>query len=137
MEKFLEYLNHHFKYRYDKDKYGKRELWRIMYELPFEGDCEDYSLTYLYEASGRSHAKMIWHLVTGKAKVCYCKFKGEGHAVLRWDGMYLDNIQKKFCTKEYLEERLYVFDKYHFFPNVVAVKLIKGYLDERKRRLRN
>jgi len=136
MQEFLEHLNANFKYHYDKDLYGKRESWHIMYHLPFEGDCEDYALTYLYEASGRSHAKMLWHLFTGKAKICFCKFKGQGHAVLRWDGKYIDNIQKKFCTKEYMEKRFYEFHKSWFTVNVVTVKLLKGYLYARKRPLR-
>jgi len=136
MDKFLEYLNEHFNYEYDKDIYGERDCWRIMYNLPFNGDCEDYSLTYLYEAAGRNHAKVIWYLLTGKAKMCFCRFKGEGHAVLRWEGKYIDNIQKKFCTKEYMEHRSYVFDDSKYSTNRVIVKMIRGYLDARKRQLR-
>ena len=45
--KFLEHLNKNFKYVYDKNAYGKRDAWYVMKQLPFEGDCEDYSLTYL------------------------------------------------------------------------------------------
>lgn len=136
MNDFLKHLNFNFEYEYDKDMYGRRECWRIMYNLPYKGDCEDYALTYLYEVSGRSHAKMLWNLFIGKAKICFCKVKGEGHAVLRWKGQYLDNIQKKFCSKEYMEERSYEFHGSWFWFNVVAVKLIKGYLDARKRYLR-
>ena len=44
----LEHLNKNFKYVYDKNAYGKRDAWYVMKQLPFEGDCEDYSLTYLY-----------------------------------------------------------------------------------------
>lgn len=136
MDEFLQYLNEHFDYEYDKDMYGSRDCWRIMYQLPFKGDCEDYSLTYLYEAAGRSHAKVVWYLLTGKAKMCFCRFEGEGHAVLRWEGKYIDNIQKKFCTKEYMEHRSYVFDDSKYSTNRVIVKMIRGYLDARKRHLR-
>ena len=93
----LEHLNKNFKYVYDKNAYGKRDAWYVMKQLPFEGDCEDYSLTYLYEVSGRSYIKMFWNLIFGGYKVKFCTVRGEGHAVLRYKERYLDNIQKEWC----------------------------------------
>ena len=123
----LEHLNKNFKYVYDKNAYGKRDAWYVMKQLPFEGDCEDYSLTYLYEVSGRSYIKMFWNLIFGGYKICYCQVKGDGHAVLRYRELYLDNIQKKWCEKTFLEGRGYVFHRTFFWWNTVAIKLLQGW----------
>ena len=96
----LEHLNKNFQYVYDKNAYGKRDAWYVMKQLPFEGDCEDYSLTYLYEVSGRSYIKMFWNLIFGGYKICFCTVKGEGHGVLRFHERYLDNIQQDWCRKD-------------------------------------
>ena len=123
----LEHLNKNFQYVYDKNAYGKRDAWYVMKYVAFEGDCEDYSLTYLYEVSGRSYIKMFWNLIFGGYKVCYCQVKGDGHAVLRHNKLYLDNIQKKWCGKDYLEARGYVFHSTFFWWNTVAIKLLQGW----------
>ena len=47
-------LNKKFKYVKDADQYGHREAWFIMKKAPYTGDCEDYSLTLLYNLKGRS-----------------------------------------------------------------------------------
>ena len=123
----LEHLNKNFKYVYDKNAYGKRDAWDVMKQLPFECDCEDYSLTYLYEVSGRSYIKIFWNLIFGGYKICYCQVKGDGHAVLRYRELYLDNIQKKWCEKTFLEGRGYVFHRTFFWWNTVAIKLLQGW----------
>ena len=71
--------------------------------------------------------KMFFSLIFGKSKICFCTVRGEGHAVLRYKDEYLDNIQKKWCSKEYLEERGYDFHKSQFWWNVVAIKLVQGW----------
>ena len=133
----LEHLNKNFQYVYDKNAYGKRDAWYVMKQLPFEGDCEDYSLTYLYEVSGRSYIKMFWNLIIGKYKICYCQVKGEGHAVLRHRELYLDNIQKKWCEKTFLEGRGYVFHRTFFWWNTVAIKLLQGWYYGASRKIRD
>ena len=70
---------------------------------------------------------MFWNLIFGGYKVKFCTVRGEGHAVLRYDGEYLDNIQKKWCSKKYLEDRGYDFHNQWFWWNVVAVKLLQGW----------
>ena len=56
---FLVELNKKFKYRRDVDQYGNRDAWFIMKQPPYVGDCEDYSLTLLYNLKGRSLLKMF------------------------------------------------------------------------------
>ena len=133
----LEHLNKNFKYVYDKDAYGKRDAWYVMKQLPFEGDCEDYSLTYLYEVSGRSYIKMFWNLIFCGYKICYCQVNGDGHAVLRHHELYLDNIQKKWCEKTFLEGRGYVFHRTFFWWNTVAIKLLQGWYYGASRKIRD
>ena len=133
----LEHLNKNFKYVYDKNAYGKRDAWYVMKHVPFEGDCEDYSLTYLYEVSGRSYTKMFWNLIFGGYKICYCQVKGDGHAVLRHNKLYLDNIQKKWCEKTFLESRGYVFHRTFFWWNTVAIKLLQGWYYGTSKKIRD
>ena len=135
--KFLEHLNKNFKYVYDKNAYGKRDAWYVMKQLPFEGDCEDYSLTYLYEVSGRSYIKMFWNLIFGGYKIKFCTVRGEGHAVLRYKERYLDNIQKEWCRKDYLEDKGYVFHKSQYWWNIVAVKLVQGWYYSASKKIRD
>ena len=133
----LEHLNKNFQYVYDKNAYGKRDAWYVMKQLPFEGDCEDYSLTYLYEVSGRSYIKMFWNLIFGGYKICYCQVKCDGNEVLRYKELYLDNIQKKWCEKTFLESRGYVFHRTFFWWNTVAIKLLQGWYYGASRKIRD
>ena len=61
----LEYLNEHFEYKYDKNEYGVRDAWYVMKYIPYHGDCEDYSLTYLWNVCDRSYLKMFISLIFG------------------------------------------------------------------------
>ena len=133
----LEHLNKNFKYVYDKDAYGKRDAWYVMKQPPFEGDCEDYSLTYLYEVSGKSYIKMFWNLIFGGYKLCFCTIKEEGHAVLRYCDRYLDNIQKDWCRKDYLEDKGYEFHRTWFWWNIVLVKLLQGWYYGASKKIRD
>lgn len=120
-----------YKYVYDKDQYGSRDAWYVM--LPkapldhdYRGDCEDFSLTLLFHISDYSWKEFWWSLLTRKAKICYCEVRGEGHAVLRYEGMYADNIQLKFVERKELEEKGYIFSRWLFIPYQVGIKLLYG-----------
>tara|TARA_Y100001938_G_C7881769_1_gene325362 strand:- start:75 stop:509 length:435 start_codon:yes stop_codon:yes gene_type:complete len=128
----IERLNDEFKYVRDSDQYGKRDAWYIMKEAPWDGDCEDYALTALYRLSGYSYTKMWISLLTRKAKLCFCTVRGTGHAVLKYKGEYVDNIQKGFCSKEIMEQDGYEFSKWLFIPYQVAIKLAIGVYIKRK-----
>ena len=124
-------LNNHFKYVKDADQYGHREAWFIMKKAPYTGDCEDYSLTLLYNLKQRSLYKMLISLLIRESKICHCKIKGNGHAVLKYKGQYIDNIQKKWVSKEYMEKRDYVFSSWLYIPYQVIVKVLIGYIKSR------
>ena len=130
----LKELNKKFKYRKDRDQYGQRDAWYVMTHEPYHGDCEDYSLTLLFNLKDRKWEKFLLSLLTRESKICHCKVSGNGHAVLRYKGRYIDNIQKKWCTKAYMENREYVFSSWLYIPYQVVIKLIIGFFQTRKRK---
>jgi len=110
------------------------EHWQILTPSKggkYRGDCEDFSLTALYLLEGS-----LWNfwkaLIFRKAKICFCKAYGGGHAVLRYEGKYIDNIERRWCTKEELEAKGYKFSKWLFIPYQVALKLIFAKFNKRK-----
>ena len=132
---FLEELNKKFKYRKDRDQYGFRDAWYVMNHEPYHGDCEDYSLTLLFNLKDRKWEKFLLSLLIRESKICHCKSpRGVGHAVLRYKGRYIDNIQRKWCTKEYMENRGYKFSIWLYIPYQVVIKLVMGFFQTRKRK---
>jgi|TARA_R110000803_G_scaffold161357_1_gene225093 hypothetical protein len=121
-------LNDNWTYKYDIDQYAKKECWKIMHSAPYLGDCEDYSLTLLFNICDKSYFKFWWSLITRKAKIDHVGVYGNGHAVLRYEGRHIDNIQRKWCTKKDLESKGYNFSKSWLLygPYGVAVKLLHG-----------
>ena len=131
---FLEELNKKFKYRKDRDQYGFRDAWYVMNHEPYHGDCEDYSLTLLFNLKDRKWEKFLLSLLIRESKICHCKVRGRGHAVLKYKGRYIDNIQKKWCTKAYMENRDYKFSSWLYIPYQVVIKLVIGFFQTRKRK---
>lgn len=94
----LQKLNKRFRYKLDKDQYGRREHWTIMTNEsgPLVGDCEDYSLTLLWYLEGKSFRDFWKALLSGKAEMWFCKVNGNGHAVLKYEGRWIDNGKKRW-----------------------------------------
>lgn len=94
----LQNLNSRFQYKYDKDQYGRREYWNIMQEKngPLVGDCEDYSLTLLWYLEGKSYWNFWKALFTRKAQIWFCLVNGNGHAILKYNGKWIDNGVKQW-----------------------------------------
>ena len=132
--KFLNELNKKFKYRKDRDQYGQRDAWYVMKHEPYHGDCEDYSLTLLFNLKDRKWEKFLFSLLVRESKICHCKVSGVGHAVLKYKGQYIDNIQKKWVTKEYMEKQGYKFSVWLYIPYQVIIKLVMGFFQTRKRK---
>ncbi len=129
---FLIQLNKKFKYRKDSDQYGKRDAWFIMKQPPYVGDCEDYSLTLLYNLKGRSLLKMFLSLLIRESKILRCTVNGNGHAVLRYRGKYIDNNFKEWTTKKDMQERgNYKFSFWLYIPYQVCIKIISGFIKTR------
>jgi len=108
---------------YDSRQFKTAEYWTILKKTPFHGDCEDYSLTLLYLINDESMWGFWKDIITYKARMRYCTIGGEGHAVLEYDGMFIDNIQKKWCTKETMQADKYKFNRFPYNPITVFFKL--------------
>tara|TARA_B100002019_G_scaffold237890_1_gene212823 strand:+ start:638 stop:1039 length:402 start_codon:yes stop_codon:yes gene_type:complete len=120
----VSHLNNTWKYRRDMDQYGKKDYWKVMKKPPYEGDCEDYALTMLYLISGKSWLKFWMYLFTFRAKLCLVTTKnGQGHGVLKFRKMYIDNWTKKFVTKEEMEAIGHKFHSWRFMPTTVAIRM--------------
>ena len=127
-----------FIYTTDMNQYAKREAWYIMKEKPYHGDCEDFALTILYNLCGRSVVKLLFSIFIGRSKICYTKSpKGGGHAVLRYKGLYTDNWQDAWLTKQDYIDKGYTFNPVLFWAYTTSVKLFLGYLATRKKEKKN
>ena len=74
-----------------------------MKKAPYAGDCEDYSLTLLYNLKGRSLYKMLISILIRESKICHCKVKGNGHAVLKYKGRYNTRQYTKDTVNEIIQ----------------------------------
>jgi predicted transglutaminase-like cysteine proteinase len=76
-----------FEYKPD----GGMDKWVFLRETgKIAGDCEDWALTTLAGVTGgRTAAKKA--LLRGDAEIIYTRLNGRGHAVLRYNGHYIDN----------------------------------------------
>ena len=113
------------KFQYEKD--GKIDVWRILYgDSPWRGDCEDYSLTLLWLLSDRNLFKFLLDILTFKYLMWYVVIKsnGEGHAIVKIDGSYYDNIHKGAIPVDKLQR--YSFKYPIIFP-LVYIRLLFSY----------
>ena len=127
-----------FTYVSDSDQFGKREAWYIMKEKPYRGDCEDFALTILYNICNRKIFVMMMSILIGRSKICFTKSPRDGgHAVLRHRGVYTDNWQKEWLTKQDYLDKGYTFHRFLFWAYTTSVKLFLGYLAARKKEKEN
>jgi hypothetical protein len=78
-------------WQYEPD--GRIDRWA--FRSP--GDCENYSLLVLKNIAGSEREARKW-LLRGKAHIWYVKtLSGAGHAVLEYEGRFVDNRIKKWC----------------------------------------
>jgi predicted transglutaminase-like cysteine proteinase len=122
IDEALQTLNAKFKYK--NDTFRWLDYWRIMANDgdKWEGDCEDYSLTLAWLVSDKDILKFLWNLISFRFLIWYVKSpNGEGHAIIKIDGLYYDNIQKKGVEKSILKEKGYKF----VYPFVLPLFLIK------------
>ena len=121
-------FNDHYEYKYDAKG---RDRWHVLIRDPdgmFRGDCEDYSLSVLYHViSGGSWLKFWFYLITFQAQLCGCHTEnGNGHAVLRYRGQYIDNWTKKWVGREHMEGLGHDFWPWYLaiIPTTVALKML-------------
>ena len=125
----LREVSDHFVYLSDRDQFGKRDCWFIMEERPYRGDCEDFALTVLYQIKGKSVFRMLMSLAVGRSKIHFCTAPdGALHSTLRYDGLYSDNWQRTWLTKQSFIRKGYAFHPIHFLVGNVIIRLIRGKL---------
>jgi predicted transglutaminase-like cysteine proteinase len=127
-EQAIKTLNSKFKYKADPFRWF--DHWRVMVNDGdvWYGDCEDYSLTLAWLVSDQSLIKFIWNLVTFRVLLWFVKSpNGEGHGIIKIDGLYYDNIQKKGCSKDQLKAKGYKFVFPLVFP-IVALKFAISFI---------
>jgi len=124
-------VNDLFVYEYDTVQYDAADYWRVLDvdAEKDEGDCEDYALTVAWLLAERSRFKFLKMLLTGKFKICYVTVNGGGHAILEYEGMYVDNWKRQWTLRSEYELDYKKYDwtyKYAFNPFVVITKLVMG-----------
>lgn len=127
----VERVNSLFEYEYDKVQYNASDYWRVL-DVNAEkdqGDCEDYALTVAWLLAGQSRLKFLLMLLTKKFKICYVTVNGGGHAILNYEGLYVDNWKRKWTPREEYETDYAQYSwtyKHYYNPLVVVIKLIQG-----------
>ena len=120
--RILKDLKDNFEYTAD----GRKGYWKILSKDKggkYRGDCEDYALTALYMESG-SWFKFWLKLILGRAKLVHCKSPGgNGHAILKYNGLYIDNIQREWTTERMMKFKGYKLDRFSYLWHVVVIKL--------------
>ncbi len=98
----LRLLNEKFLYKKDDG-----ESWNVLKDVALDskdhvrGDCEDYSLTYLWLECEQSMWRFWWKLISLQYIPWFCNYRGDGHLVLYSvkRRAWLDNIQRKWVRK--------------------------------------
>ena len=117
----LETFNSLYEYRSEKG-----DQWRILKQDSdglMRGDCEDYSLSVLYYVIAEKSLFKFWELLATRAKIHYVDNNG-GHAVLQFDGKYIDNWTQEWVTKEHMESLGHKFHKRDYMFYQVALKML-------------
>lgn len=130
----LKDFNDHYDYKKDPKS---RDMWRVLKaddQGIYAGDCEDYALSVLYYVICKSSwLKFWWLIVTFQARLigCYTKNR-EGHAVLRYQGQFIDNWSKKWVERAYMEGIGHKFWPWYraIIPTTVAAKMMIAKLGE-------
>lgn len=117
-------LNDRFTYQGER-----RETWRILTGPgKVRGDCEDYALTLVWLAEGRSLWRFWWALLICRYVIWYCKSPGGGgHAVLWCRGAgWTDNIMRDFVIdRKKLKSKGYGL-RFPMILPLVVLKMLQG-----------
>jgi len=117
----LDTFNSLFEYKADQG-----DQWRIpkIKNGKILGDCEDYALGVLYYVIAEKSLFKFWLLLLTKAKIHYVRNDGEGHAVLRLDGKYIDNWTKEWVSKKEMEALGHKFHFCFYLTYQVVLKML-------------
>lgn len=127
LEKARDLINSKFVYKSDKSL----DVWEVLDidEKTIKGDCEDYSLTFIWLAEDKNFFKFIWALLIMKYIIWYVKSpRGVGHVVtyISSTKLYIDNIKKDFYTRQQYKDDGFKF-MFPFISILVFIKLVISY----------
>lgn len=116
---------------YKADVKGK---WSILSGNKMSGDCEDFSLTVMFLHFGGVF-RLLFALLTGKAKIWQVNSTGGLHAVGQVNDMFFDNWCMEPVSKEEFIKRtghkflksynpIYVMFKLYKFPFTLGVIIL-------------
>lgn len=123
-------LNRRFNYGTEGSQHVIRDLWKVMpLGKVLEGGYDDYSLNVLKYFGGESRLGMLQLLLDGTAAFHYVRVpqadgRMTGHCVLEYKGKYVDNIFRKWVSKEYMEGH----GKYQFVFKLRIPLIVINYL---------
>lgn len=110
------------RFTYTGDRTG--ENWTVLRDAgAITGDCEDYSLTLIWLAEGRSWLRFWFAIITFKYLLWHCHSPGGvGHVIMWVRGKgWTDNIQKQFITKAERKAKGYRL----WFPYIAPLVALK------------
>lgn len=91
------------KFKYREDPKSLLDQWFVMVERQgvLQGDCDDFTVTCLWELCGRRLSTFIWKvLVTHKYKVHRVKSLNGYHVVGEVEGLWFDNWTLRALPKD-------------------------------------
>jgi hypothetical protein len=107
-------------------KYQKEHLdiWRVLdtTKKTFSGDCEDYGFTLLWLICDRNIKKFADTIFSGKAKMWSCDTPYGKHAILEYDNVFCDNIERQWKSIDYYANLDYKF-RHTYNPYLILYKL--------------
>ena len=118
-------VSENFIYKKDSINYKFYDVWNVA-GPGWIGDCEDYALTVLWYMSDQNVFKFFYNLMINPSVTIWyvtIKSSGSGHAILRYNDEYVDNIQRKWFSKNWDCYSRYDF-KFPLIPPLIAVKMV-------------
>lgn len=108
------------KRRFEYQADSGMDRWRIhKTDGSIVGDCEDFSLTLLWQLAGRSTWRFWWLLLTCQAAIWHVKsYTDEPHAILWYRGWWADNMEPTWYQKNEMRHTLR-------FPWVMPFPILK------------
>ena len=119
----LEDFNKLYRYRSDPAGIDQWLIPRVDDDGLLQDDCDGFSLGVIYYVLAEESLFKFWELLATRAKIHYVDNNG-GHAVLQFDGKYIDNWTQEWVTKEHMESLGHKFHKRDYMFYQVALKML-------------
>lgn len=127
----LKDFNKNFIYKTDEEQYGVPEYWEEMKpnkDGKYVGDCESYAITVKRNIKGFKN----WDY-------CWCTLNGNGHCILSYGELMIDNNTKEVWTLDkytstFFVDELRPFKWYELAMKFTQAKLLSIWFKLRRQR---